>query len=57
MATRIDAENSPGNVTVLAGDTAMLTCTVVNIGDKSVKNVQIIYIFFLLIFKENKIRR
>ena len=37
MATRIDAENSPGNVTVLAGDTAMLTCTVVNIGDKSVK--------------------
>ena len=38
MATRIDAENSPGNVTVLAGDTAMLTCTVVNIGDKSVKH-------------------
>ena len=41
MATRIDAENSPGNVTVVAGDTAMLTCTVINIGDKSVSVIVI----------------
>ena len=36
MATRIDADLSPSNVTVVEGDTAMITCTVFNIGDKSV---------------------
>jgi hypothetical protein len=36
MMTRIDDDLSPGNVTAVQGDTAMLVCTVVNIGDKSV---------------------
>ncbi len=36
MMTRIDDDLSPGNVTVVQGDTAMLVCTVINIGDKSV---------------------
>ena len=36
MATRIDEDRSPGSVTVVRGDTAMLVCTVINIGDKSV---------------------
>ena len=36
MATRIDESRSPANITVVRGDTAMLVCTVINIGDKSV---------------------
>ena len=36
MATRIDEDRSPESVTVVRGDTAMLVCTVINIGDKSV---------------------
>ena len=37
MATRIDDDRSPESVTVVRGDTAMLVCTVINIGDKSVR--------------------
>ena len=34
--TRIDDELSPANVTAIRGETALLVCTVLNIGDKSV---------------------
>ena len=34
--TRIDEELSPANVTAIRGETALLVCTVLNIGDKSV---------------------
>ena len=34
--TRIDEELSPGNITALKGETALLVCTVLNVGDKSV---------------------
>ena len=34
--TRIDEELSPGNITAIRGETALLVCTIVNIGDKSV---------------------
>ena len=43
MATRIDEDRSPESVTVVRGDTAMLVCTVINIGDKSVG----IFLFYL----------
>jgi len=33
--TRIDEELSPGNITAIRGETALLVCTIVNIGDKS----------------------
>jgi len=33
--TRIDDELSPGNITAIRGETALLVCTVINIGDKS----------------------
>jgi len=34
--TRIEEESSPTNVTAIRGETAMLVCNVVNVGDKSV---------------------
>ena len=34
--TRIDAELSPANVTAITGETALLVCTVLNVGDKAV---------------------
>ena len=34
--TRIDEELSPANVTAIRGETALLVCTILNIGDKSV---------------------
>ena len=39
--TRIDEELSPGNITAIRGETALLVCTIVNIGDKSVGNYDI----------------
>ena len=38
--TRIDQELSPGNITALKGETALLVCTVLNVGDKSVRLVR-----------------
>ena len=35
--TRIDETQSPGNITALKGETALLVCTVLNVGDKSVR--------------------
>jgi hypothetical protein len=35
--SRIDESRSPGNVRVVQGDTAMLVCTVLYVGDKSVR--------------------
>ena len=40
--TRIDEELSPANVTAIRGETALLVCTVLNIGDKSVIKATII---------------
>ena len=34
--TRIDEELSPGNVTAIHGETALLACKVLNVGDKAV---------------------
>jgi hypothetical protein len=34
--SRIEEDLSSDNVTVVKGDTAMLVCTVINVGDKSV---------------------
>ena len=34
--TRIDDELSPENVTAIHGETALLVCTVLNVGDKAV---------------------
>ena len=34
--TRIDEARSPANITALKGETALLVCTVLNVGDKSV---------------------
>ena len=34
--TRIDPELSPANVTAITGETALLVCTVLNVGDKAV---------------------
>ena len=34
--TRIDEELSPENVTAIHGETALLVCTVLNVGDKAV---------------------
>ena len=35
--TRIDEAQSPANITALKGETALLVCTVLNVGDKSVR--------------------
>jgi len=34
--TRIDEQASPTNITAIRGETAMLVCRVINIGDKAV---------------------
>ena len=52
MATRIDEDRSPESVTVVRGDTAMLVCTVINIGDKSV-GITLIY-GTVLVFSRDK---
>ena len=39
--TRIDAELSPANVTAITGETALLVCTVLNVGDKAVGDLHI----------------
>jgi hypothetical protein len=54
MMTRIDDDLSPGNVTAVQGDTAMLVCTVVNIGDKSVgtKETKTFLLLLLLLFRK-----
>jgi hypothetical protein len=39
MFFRIDENRSSDNVTVVQGDTAMLVCTVLYVGDKSVGNI------------------
>jgi hypothetical protein len=55
MMTRIDDDLSPGNVTAVQGDTAMLVCTVVNIGDKSVictKETKTFFLLLLLLFSK-----
>ena len=36
--TRIDESQSPANITALKGETALLVCTVLNVGDKSVRS-------------------
>ena len=35
-STQIDDRLSPGNVTILSGETAMLACKIYNLGNKSV---------------------
>ena len=35
-ATEIDDRLSPGNVTLLSGETALLACKIYNLGNKSV---------------------
>ena len=37
MMSRIDENASSGNLTVVQGETVMLVCTVLNLGDKSVR--------------------
>ena len=36
---RIDESLSSGNLTVVQGETVMLVCTVLNLGDKSVSEI------------------
>ena len=36
-STHIDDRLSPGNVTILSGETAMLACKIYNVGNKSVR--------------------
>ena len=36
-STHIDDRLSPGNVTILSGETAMLACKIYNLGNKSVR--------------------
>ena len=45
-ATRLDEDLTSANVTAISGETAMLVCTVLNIGDKSVSMENIMYYLF-----------
>ena len=36
--TKIDDELSPGNVTAIHGETALLVCTILNVGEKAVRH-------------------
>ena len=36
--TKIDDELSPGNVTAIHGETALLVCTILNVGEKAVSH-------------------
>ena len=40
-ATEIDDRLSPGNVTLLSGETALLACKIYNLGNKSVSSYTI----------------
>ena len=57
MATRIDEDRSPESVTVVRGDTAMLVCTVINIGDKSVGITLFYGTVLVLFFKSPSVKR
>ena len=39
-STHIDDRLSPGNVTILSGETAMLACKIYNLGNKSVRFIK-----------------
>ena len=40
LTPRIDEQMSSGNITVVEGETVMLVCTVLQLGDKSVSTAQ-----------------
>ena len=47
-ATMIDERLSPGNVTVVSGEAAMLACKIYNLGNKSVSDI-LVLIFILIL--------